>query len=506
MILFFPELATQINVVTQQVFIGGTEHKVRPKTFELLKVLIEANGELVTKDTLLQRVWSDVVVDEQVIFQSIKELRKLFPEHTVIKTVPRKGYAWLPKAVEKSQIQTENVTAQPLYQPVPKRALFGGLFVALVSIMTLITLVTIGWLNAKTQVVSGSIVVLPVQSDIEMNDHDWVRYGVMDQVISRLNSTERAGVLQTDYVLEVITRAKLTTKDIFNGNVTPIFDVSGAELILAMRLTGSPNDYQIVYTLYQRDGIEKGVIFDGTVQEAADQVAIIVGQRISPDFALSQTTYKSSFSDRLIAEALEAKSAGNNQGALDLLKAAKVASPDNLVATRLLLQSLVETGAPHSQVLEIATPALRQAQQQHSVIDQIRLTFWLAVSESFNGNQARAFSLFDQVEQLAEPINDWLYLAYTEELRGQLHQLNKTFTQADHHFQQAMQYHDILHCPLGKSNTLLHLSRLAHDENNQNLAIERAQQALGLIQSRKLSTRLPIAQSWLLDLKNNQNQ
>lgn len=39
-------------------------------------MLIDADVELVNKVTLLKTLWDDVVVDEQVIFQSLKELRK----------------------------------------------------------------------------------------------------------------------------------------------------------------------------------------------------------------------------------------------------------------------------------------------------------------------------------------------------------------------------------------------------------------------------------------------
>ena len=491
MILLFSAINTEINLDTQAVIIDGIDHKVRPKTFQLLQTLIEANGELVSKAALLDKVWDDVVVDEQVIFQSIKELRKLFPGQTVIKTVPRKGYAWLPKASE-----------QTIEQPVAtKKPLKTYLLAAFIIIPLLILLVASrNWLEPKPELVSGSIVVLPVQSDIPVNDHDWVRYGVMDQVISRLTSSAQAGVLQTDYVLDVITRAKLSMYEIAKGNVKPIFDVSGAELILAMRLTGNPKDYQIVYTLYQRQGIEKGVVLDDSVQDAADQVARVIGNRITPNFELSQTAYQSSFASRLIAEALEAKSTGNRAEALKLLEAANATDSQNLVAARLLVQTLVENGASFAQVQKVGLPALKLAQEQASEVDQIRLGFWLAVSKSIHGDATKAIQQFDQVEAIAKSINDWLYLAYIEEIRGQYYQRTANYSEAKNRFQQAMEYHGILHCPLGQSNTLMHMSRLANAQDNQALAIEHAKKALDLIKTRNLSTKQPAAQQWLVQL------
>ena len=495
MVLLYPEIHTEINPDTQTVVVAGEAQKVRPKTFQLLQRLIQANGELVSKETLLNEVWEDVVVDEQVIFQSVKELRKLFPGQTVIKTVPRKGYAWLPKPAP-----TET---KPLNKNrVNKRTVFAGAAATIVAIVLFIAMGH-GWSDTRRAPIAGSIVVLPVQSDI--SDHDWVRYGVMDQVISRLTSTDRAGVLQTDYVLDVMARAGLSPNSRDDSDMAAIFAVSGAELILAMQLTGAPNDYQLVYTLYQRDGMEKGVFLDHTVQSAADQVALLMGQRITPDFVLSQQDYRSSFTHRLIAEALEAKSAGNRTTALEMLEAARANAPENLVALRLLTQLLVESGTDHNKVAALAHPALQLAQQQQDTIAQIRLGFWLAVSESLNGQLTQGEQRFLTVENLARSVNDWLYLAYVEELRGKLQQQQQHFGNAQAHFQQAMQYHQILHCPLGQSNTLMHLSRLANVQQRPAQALENAEQALALIQSRKLSGKLPQAQQWLKQLQQHSN-
>ena len=473
------------------MFIDSVEHKIRPKTFQLLLTLINANGELVSKDTLLKTVWDDVIVDEQVIFQSVKELRKLFPGQTVIKTVPRKGYAWLPKETLVPTENQSNATSTPKY-------------VLPIALLCLCVLFVVGWISvtkpASKDTVSGSVVVLPVYSTIQTNDHDWVRYGIMDQVISRLSSSENAGVLQTDYVLDVINRAKLSQEDLIGGNIGAIFDVSGAELILAMQLTGSPKDYQIIYTLYQRDQLEKGVVLSSSVKDAADDIAVIVGKRITPDYHLPNEVYSSSFAERLTAEAVEAKSKGDREGALKILHAALVASPQDLVATRLLVQTLVETGAPHQSIVDIASPALALAKTQQSDINLIRIGFWYGLSEALRGDKTKGLALLDEAERIADRNNDWLYLAYIEEIRGQISQSDQRYSQAQRHYQQAMSYHGILHCPLGQSNTLMHLSRLANDQNNHQLALENAQQALAIIESRNLTSKQPAAEQWLRSL------
>ena len=76
--------------------IGGDMIAIRPKTCQLLLLLLENAGKPVSKQHILETVWADSVVAEQVVFQSINELRQIFTNEEVIKTIPKQGYMWLP--------------------------------------------------------------------------------------------------------------------------------------------------------------------------------------------------------------------------------------------------------------------------------------------------------------------------------------------------------------------------------------------------------------------------
>ncbi len=65
------------------------------KAIELLCVLVENNGALVTKDEIWQSVWQDSFVEETNLTHNIYLLRKIFKdfgEPDLIQTVPRRGY------------------------------------------------------------------------------------------------------------------------------------------------------------------------------------------------------------------------------------------------------------------------------------------------------------------------------------------------------------------------------------------------------------------------------
>jgi adenylate cyclase len=70
------------------------EIELRPKSFEVLRCLVENSGRLVTKDELFKAVWPDVVVSDEALTQCISEVREAIGDRaqTMIKTMPRRGY------------------------------------------------------------------------------------------------------------------------------------------------------------------------------------------------------------------------------------------------------------------------------------------------------------------------------------------------------------------------------------------------------------------------------
>ena len=72
----------------------GSEIPLRPKAFELLHLLVENAGCLLSRETIMQSVWPDVVVTDDNITQCIHDIRRaLGPETAVLlRSVPRRGY------------------------------------------------------------------------------------------------------------------------------------------------------------------------------------------------------------------------------------------------------------------------------------------------------------------------------------------------------------------------------------------------------------------------------
>lgn len=80
---------------------GGLDYKVQDKIMQVLIVLLEANGEIVSKDEFYEKVWANTIVTENSLSKAISELRKILDDPTdtnFIETVPKRGYRVIPNA------------------------------------------------------------------------------------------------------------------------------------------------------------------------------------------------------------------------------------------------------------------------------------------------------------------------------------------------------------------------------------------------------------------------
>lgn len=72
----------------------GQHIPLRPKSFDVLHCLVSHAGELISRETLLESVWPDLVVTDDSLTQCLIEIRKALgdDEKKIIVTVPRRGY------------------------------------------------------------------------------------------------------------------------------------------------------------------------------------------------------------------------------------------------------------------------------------------------------------------------------------------------------------------------------------------------------------------------------
>src|SRR5713101_8078889 len=79
----------------RELLAEGRPVELGGRAFDVLMVLIEASGAVVSKNTLMERVWPDRIVEENSLQAQISALRKAFAgDRDLIRTIAGRGYQW----------------------------------------------------------------------------------------------------------------------------------------------------------------------------------------------------------------------------------------------------------------------------------------------------------------------------------------------------------------------------------------------------------------------------
>ncbi|HEX8798340.1 MAG TPA: transcriptional regulator, partial [Terriglobales bacterium] len=91
---------------------GDERVSLTPKAFDVLRYLVERAGRLVTQDELLESLWPETYVNQEVLRKYILEIRKALgdrPENPkFIETITKRGYRFI------APVRDDDPTAAPI--------------------------------------------------------------------------------------------------------------------------------------------------------------------------------------------------------------------------------------------------------------------------------------------------------------------------------------------------------------------------------------------------------
>lgn len=100
----------QFDAEEKTLWKDGKNIPLTPKVLDVLCLLIEKQGKIVTKDEIMDQVWADSFVEESNLKQSIYTLRQILGTES-IGTIPRRGYRFVFPASQNPQ--TESIPEIP---------------------------------------------------------------------------------------------------------------------------------------------------------------------------------------------------------------------------------------------------------------------------------------------------------------------------------------------------------------------------------------------------------
>jgi len=127
----------------------GVETRLRPKSYAVLRYLVEHSGRLVGKQELLDAVWGSTVVTEGSLTQCIVDIRRALgdADQRLLRTVPRQGFM-LDAAVTVTSVpsqslardepaERESAAASPVEHPASRSRPAAGVLLGLVLLAAL---------------------------------------------------------------------------------------------------------------------------------------------------------------------------------------------------------------------------------------------------------------------------------------------------------------------------------------------------------------------------------
>ena len=255
-----------LNTISQ----NGTSTRVEPKVMEVLVCLSRRAGEPVTKEELLQAVWRDTFVTDDVLKRSVSELRRVFEddarESRIIETIPKRGYRLL-AVVQAINGDVAKAPDPPLVTAPQSSPLVGRKWKIALSAVVIVVLVSAvlfalnpaglrDRLFVRTQVIN-SLAVLPLQNLSGDPSQDYFADGMTEELITELSHLSSLRVISRTSIMRYKNANKplpeiaseLGVEGIIEGSVLR----SGDQVRITAQLIYAPQDKNIWAQSYERD-------------------------------------------------------------------------------------------------------------------------------------------------------------------------------------------------------------------------------------------------------------
>jgi len=294
----------------------GVAVELGGRAFDVLMVLTEARGGLVTKDEILSRVWPDTVVEENNLVVQISALRKAFGEdRDFIRTVSGRGYRFVAdirtSAAEAAQsaassnlptpvsgfigreTESENISNLPIgivdlidVSEAPRRLLRPFLWRLFGFGLALVVVTSFSWILYSRNRASPeirSIAVLPFESLSGDASQDYFADGMTDELITDLGQISALRVISRTSVMTYKRVRKLLPEVARELDVEAVVEGtvlrSGERVRITAQLIAVPVERHIWAHSFEGDLPETLALQNSVARAIAEQIGAAVNQK-----------------------------------------------------------------------------------------------------------------------------------------------------------------------------------------------------------------------------------
>lgn len=305
-----PELNTIVK--------AGEALRLEPKVMALLLCLSERAGEVVLKESLIQRVWADRFVSDEVLTTTVFELRKALGDEAkhprFIQTVPRKGYRLIAPvaAVVAGEPEIHQSIDIPKSTPPPSlhivRATLPARWLSVGAVLVLTLTALGGWLGpwrhqTETEVTPiRSIAVLPLESLIKDAEHEALACALTEALRTQLAKLQTMRVVARTSVVPYKLAGKPTAEIARELGVDALVEGavlrSGQRIRITAQFIHAASDQHLWAESYERAA--------GDLLGLQDEVAQAITREIRTSLTLRELAAKETTPNPVNAAAREA--------------------------------------------------------------------------------------------------------------------------------------------------------------------------------------------------------
>jgi DNA-binding winged helix-turn-helix (wHTH) protein/tetratricopeptide (TPR) repeat protein/TolB-like protein len=177
---------------TERLLEGGKVVSLAHKPFETLHYLAGRPGRVVSKSELMEHLWPETYVTDDVLVQCVVDIRRALHDQArtpqFIQTIPKKGYQFVAPVHPADLPAAPNLAPPP---PPPRKRPSWALGLAALTVLAVGLVFAFLQFSKRAEVGQapaepGSLVVMPVLVEEGTHESDWLRLGLAEMIRSEL--------------------------------------------------------------------------------------------------------------------------------------------------------------------------------------------------------------------------------------------------------------------------------------------------------------------------------
>ena len=294
----------QLDPTAAELHKNGMRIRLQQQPAQLLAILLERPGQVVTREQLRQRLWQqDTFVDfEHGLNAAIKRLREALGDSAenpvFIETLPRRGYRFIaPVESECTDLPgTNTVKTESRSAPLQEKIFRRKHVFAAIAFVVLAVLAVAGYTLWKTRHAAAaamirSIAVLPLQDISLHRETEYFSEGMTEALITELGKIKGLRVISHHSVMQYKNTTKAVPVIAKELNVDGIVEggvlLSGQQVRITVQLIGAHPERHLWAESYDRDLHDVVALQREVARDIAGQIRFTTSPETEPSRLLS---------------------------------------------------------------------------------------------------------------------------------------------------------------------------------------------------------------------------